>query len=203
MAMSTAISDGTIFQYELVFVVRLILSAVLGGMIGLERERRRRSAGFRTHILVTMGACIFMLVSIAMPAIIDQMPNGIVNNADPGRIAAQVVSGIGFLGAGAIMQDRGRVHGLTTAASLWVVAAIGLAVGAGLYLTAISSTLMLWMILSWFSTLESRAEEFRRQFTDKKEQKSGTDTEQEVEVAIGAADEEAAADVEGVQKEDA
>ncbi|MBP3584916.1 MAG: MgtC/SapB family protein [Peptococcaceae bacterium] len=147
---------GEIFQYELVFMFRLLLAMLLGGIIGAERERKNRSAGFRTHILVTVGSCMFMIVSISMPMMISTMPNGIVNNADPGRIAAQVVSGIGFLGAGAIIQDKGKVRGLTTAASLWVVAAIGLAVGAGMYLTAISTTFFLFLILSVFAKLEEK-----------------------------------------------
>ena len=98
--------DG-LWQCELVFIGRLLLALLLGGLIGMERQRKRgksNAAGFRTHILVTVGSCIFMLVSISMPMIIYAMPEGIVNNADPGRIAAQVVSGIGFLGAGAILQ---------------------------------------------------------------------------------------------------
>ena len=147
---------GEIFQYELVFMVRLLLAMFLGGIIGAERERKNRSAGFRTHILVTVGSCMFMIVSISMPMMISTMPNGIVNNADPGRIAAQVVSGIGFLGAGAIIQDKGKVRGLTTAASLWVVAAIGLAVGAGMYVTAISTTFFLFLILSVFAKFEEK-----------------------------------------------
>lgn len=147
--------DG-IFHYELIFMFRLLLAMFLGGIIGAERERKNRSAGFRTHILVTVGACMFMIVSISMPMMISTMPNGIVNNADPGRIAAQVVSGIGFLGAGAIMQDKGKVRGLTTAASLWVVAAIGLAIGAGMYLTAVSTTFFLFLILSVFAKFEEK-----------------------------------------------
>ena len=137
-------------------MVRLLLAMFLGGIIGAERERKNRSAGFRTHILVTVGSCMFMIVSISMPMMISTMPNGIVNNADPGRIAAQVVSGIGFLGAGAIIQDKGKVRGLTTAASLWVVAAIGLAVGAGMYVTAISTTFFLFLILSVFAKFEEK-----------------------------------------------
>lgn len=147
---------GEIFQYELVFMFRLLLAMLLGGIIGAERERKNRSAGFRTHILVTVGSCMFMIVSISMPMMISTMPSGIVNNADPGRIAAQVVSGIGFLGAGAILQDKGKVRGLTTAASLWVVSAIGLAVGAGMYVTAISTTFFLFLILSVFGKLEEK-----------------------------------------------
>ena len=153
--------DNQMWYLELIFITRLLLALLLGGLIGMERQRKKgksNSAGFRTHILVTVGSCLFMLVSISMPMVVDSMPNGIVNNADPGRIAAQVVSGIGFLGAGAILQGKSRVHGLTTAASLWVVAAIGLAVGAGLCLTATVATLMTFIILTWFSYLGNKAE---------------------------------------------
>ena len=119
--MTAFLYDNYFWQYELIFIGRLMLAMVLGGIIGLERELKNHSAGFRTHILVTVGSCVFMLVSVSMPVIITAMPNGTVNNVDPSRIAAQVVSGIGFLGAGAIIQAKGRrIHGLTTAASLWV-----------------------------------------------------------------------------------
>ena len=147
---------GEIFQYELIFMFRILLAMLLGGIIGAERERKNRSAGCRTHILVTVGSCMFMIVSISMPMMISTMPNGIGNNAEPGRIAAQVVSGIGFLGAGAIIQDKGKVRGLTTAASLWVVAAIGLAIGAGMYFSAISTTFFLFLILSVFAKFEEK-----------------------------------------------
>ena len=168
--MTAFLYDNYFWQYELIFIGRLMLAMVLGGIIGLERELKNHSAGFRTHILVTVGSCIFMLVSVSMPVIITAMPNGTVNNVDPSRIAAQVVSGIGFLGAGAIIQAKGRrIHGLTTAASLWVVAAIGLAVGAGLYLTSIIATIMLLNILTSFSRLESKlAAMMQRQQQDEK-----------------------------------
>ncbi len=152
------------FQFELVFIIRLVLALFLGGLIGMERQWKKKGsmispAGFRTHILVTVGACIFTLVSISMPMIIDIMGGGIVNNADPGRIAAQVVSGIGFIGAGAILQSKGRIHGLTSAASLWVAAAIGVAVGAGLYLTSVTATVLTLITLRWFSDLETKADQ--------------------------------------------
>ena len=168
--MTAFLYDNYFWQYELIFIGRLMLAMVLGGIIGLERELKNHSAGFRTHILVTVGSCIFMLVSVSMQVIITAMPNGTVNNVDPSRIAAQVVSGIGFLGAGAIIQAKGRrIHGLTTAASLWVVAAIGLAVGAGLYLTSIIATIMLLIILTSFSRLESKlAAMMQRQQQDEK-----------------------------------
>lgn len=146
------------WQYELIFVFRMMLAIILGAIVGVEREHRNRAAGFRTHILVSLGACVFMLVSISMPMLIGSMSPGIVNNADPGRIAAQVVSGIGFLGAGTIMQAKGKVHGLTTAASLWMVAAVGMAAGAGLYVTAIFSTIAIMVVLTWFTELEVHAD---------------------------------------------
>ncbi len=109
---------------ELEVVLRLILSAVIGGAIGIEREASNRPAGFRTHILVSVGSTLIMLVSAY----------GMGEGADPARLAAQVVSGIGFLGAGTILRTGNHIKGLTTAASLWVCAGIGLAIGAGFYL---------------------------------------------------------------------
>ncbi|MBR4943789.1 MAG: MgtC/SapB family protein [Peptococcaceae bacterium] len=151
------------WKYEMVYCFRLIMALVLGSWIGMERQWKKGKtaspAGLRTHILVTMGACIFTLVSISMPIVIETMGNGIVNNADPGRIAAQVVSGIGFIGAGAILQSKGKVHGLTTAASLWVAAAIGVAVGSGLYFSSVVATILTLVTLRWFSSLEIKANE--------------------------------------------
>lgn len=149
--------SSEMFAWETVILVRLLFAVFLGSLIGLEREQKNRSAGFRTHILVTVGSCIFMLVSITMPLVMMETPRGVVNNADPGRIGAQVVSGIGFLGAGAILQSKGRVKGLTTAASLWVVSAIGLAVGAGLYMTATLGTILILVVLTYFAKLECKA----------------------------------------------
>lgn len=113
-------------------VIKLSVAATLGGIVGLEREVSRKPAGLRTNILICAGSALFMIVSrlVAMEA-----PGG-----DPGRIAAQVVTGIGFLGAGAIIQSRGAVVGLTTAASIFIVAAIGLAVGAGYWIPAAVAT---------------------------------------------------------------
>jgi putative Mg2+ transporter-C (MgtC) family protein len=121
---------------ELEFVLRLLLSAVLAGAVGLEREISDQPAGFRTHMLVSLGACLFALVSAySVEGLFDgDRPVGV--RFDPTRIAAQIVTGIGFLGAGAIIRYGMSVRGLTTAASLWVVAAIGMAVGFGGYLLA-------------------------------------------------------------------
>lgn len=108
---------------------KLALSLVLGATIGMERGRKGHVAGMRTFALICMGATLSMLVSIFIPQEYLGLKNG-----DPGRIAAQVISGIGFLGAGAIIQQKGAVKGLTTAAGIWITAAIGLAIGAGMYL---------------------------------------------------------------------
>lgn len=113
---------------------RLALAALLGGLIGLERETRRQAAGLRTHMVVSIGSCLVMLVSLYMWREVDP------HRADPGRIAAQVVAGIGFLGAGAILRYGVSVRGLTTAAALWTAAGIGLAVGAGYWKAGVAAT---------------------------------------------------------------
>lgn len=147
MAVETAIS-------------RLILSALLGGLVGLERESLNRPAGFRTHILVSIGSTLIMLVSLDVFRLFGEM-----TNADPGRIAAQVVSGIGFLGAGTILRDGATIRGLTTAASLWLVAGVGLAVGIGAYVPAVASTVIGLAALTFLSRLE-RLVIVRRQFQE-------------------------------------
>ncbi len=112
-------------------VFKLILSLIAGGLVGLNREQHKQPAGFRTHILICVGATLLMMLSIYIPQVYFDFKNG-----DPSRIAAQVVSGIGFLGAGAIIRMGSNVRGLTTAASIWLISAIGLAIGAGLYVIA-------------------------------------------------------------------
>ncbi|CAH0118105.1 MULTISPECIES: MgtC/SapB family protein [unclassified Paenibacillus] len=126
-----------ITQWEL--VLRLIMAAAVGGLIGIERERNNHAAGFRTHILVCLGSAMIMLLSIYGFAEFAAEPNV---RMDPARLAAQVVSGIGFLGAGAILRNGNVIKGLTTAASVWVVAALGLCVGAGFYTGALVCTLL-------------------------------------------------------------
>jgi putative Mg2+ transporter-C (MgtC) family protein len=124
--------------------LRLLLALVLGGLIGLEREQNSHAAGFRTHILVCLGSALIMLLSIyGFPEFVDE-PNVRV---DPARLAAQVISGIGFLGAGTILRNGLSISGLTTAASLWVCAAIGLAVGAGFYFAAMLACVMVLLSL--------------------------------------------------------
>lgn len=129
-------------------IVRLLLAGVLGGFVGYERERHNRPAGLRTHILVCLGSSLVMIVSVA------GFGGGMGASGDQARIAAQVVSGIGFLGAGTIMRQGSAVRGLTTAASLWVVAAIGLATGIGLYTAAISTTVLVLLSLYLLSGVE-------------------------------------------------
>lgn len=130
---------------EGIVVFRLAAALFLGSIIGLERELNNRPAGFRTHILVCVGAALFTLVSIYG-----------IENSDPARIAAQIVSGIGFLGAGTIMREGTSIRGLTTAASLWSVAGVGMAIGAGFYLGAVATTVFMVIVLMFFNSLERR-----------------------------------------------
>ena len=132
-------------------VAKLILSMILGAIIGIERRRKGQIAGLRTFALISMGATLAMLISIYIPQVYFGLKNG-----DPGRIAAQVVSGVGFLGAGAIIQMKGSVRGLTTAAGIWMAACIGLAVGAGMYLISIIATLLIIFILVNIERIEMR-----------------------------------------------
>ncbi len=134
---------------------RLLLAAVLGGVIGLDRERREWAAGLRTHMLVSVGAALVIIVSAFGFADVLGTPNVVL---DPSRIAAQVVTGIGFLGAGTIMflQRQQVIRGLTTAAGLWAVAAIGLAAGSGLYIAAALATAVAWLIMAGLKPLERR-----------------------------------------------
>jgi putative Mg2+ transporter-C (MgtC) family protein len=127
-------------------LLRLAIAAALGGAVGLEREFREREAGFRTHMLVSVGSALFTLASAY--GFRDFLVHGdSVIRADPTRIAAQIVTGIGFLGAGAIIRQGFSVRGLTTAATLWVVAAIGLSAGAGYYSAAVITTLVVLVSL--------------------------------------------------------
>lgn len=134
---------------NLELVLRILSSAVIGGIIGIEREAHNRPAGFRTHILVTMGAALIMLIST-------QAFQGLNVINDPGRIAAQVVSGVGFLGAGTIIISGQEIRGLTTAASLWVCAGIGLAIGSGFYLGGVVTALIVFLSLSVLSKIEMK-----------------------------------------------
>jgi putative Mg2+ transporter-C (MgtC) family protein len=132
-------------------VIRLAVAALLGSLIGFERERLLWSAGIRTHMLVSVGACLFMIVSAYGFQYSTLNPHTVL---DPSRIAAQVVSGIGFLGAGSILLRGNSVRGMTTAASIWSVAALGLASGGGLYFAAVVSTVIILVILAGLKPIE-------------------------------------------------
>lgn len=135
--------------YEGEVLMRLVLSCVMGGIIGYERQARHKSAGLRTNILVCLGSCLVMLLSQSLYQDVEGK-----TNADPARLAAQVVSGIGFLGAGAIMKEGVTVTGLTTAACLWVVAGVGLAVGAGFYVGAGITTALVFLICGYLTRFD-------------------------------------------------
>jgi putative Mg2+ transporter-C (MgtC) family protein len=134
-------------------VLRLAVAAVLGALVGLERERLEWAAGMRTHALVSLGSALFMVVSIFGFSDILNERHVIL---DPSRVAAQVASGIGFIGAGTIIFRREVVKGLTTAASIWAVAAVGLAVGGGMFLAAVSATLLALALLVLAKPLKAR-----------------------------------------------
>ena len=132
-------------------LLRLAAAAALGSMVGCERERLLWAAGIRTHMLVCVGSCLIMIVSAyGFAGVLDQQHTVL----DPSRVAAQVVSGIGFLGAGSILARGEIIKGLTTAASIWTVAAIGLAIGGGLYFAGVASTILILIILAGVKPLE-------------------------------------------------
>ena len=150
------IADGIV-------VIRLLAAMLMGGMVGWERERKgHRAAGFRTHMLVSVGSCLIMLTGIHL----FEIYRGIAP-IDPGRMAAQVVSGIGFLGAGTILRVRDSVRGLTTAASLWAVAGIGLAIVTGFYIGAGTTTVIVLVVLFFLSRVEGRLGISKRSGTQK------------------------------------
>lgn len=131
--------------------LRLILAMIFGGAVGWERKRKGQAAGVRTFALISMGACMAMLISIYVPQEFLGLKNG-----DPGRIAAQVVTGVGFLGGGAMIQQRGSIRGLTTAAGIWMVATIGMAIGVGMYLESALATVLILLVLTCFEYWEKR-----------------------------------------------
>ena len=137
---------------------KLTLATILGGVIGWEREASGKAAGLRTNILICVGAALLTELSMVFGTLVSASGQP----SDPARIAAQIVTGIGFLGAGTIMQAKGNVTGLTTAATLWVVAAIGMTVGAGAFLEATGTTLLVLSVLWPLAWIEERVEEARR-----------------------------------------
>ena len=127
--------------------IRLLLAAVLGGLIGIEREIRDKPAGLRTNILICVGSALYMSLSTQIAQLL---------GGDPTRIATQIISGIGFLGAGAVLHSHGFVLGLTTAATIWVVAGVGMALGSGMYLVAVFATAMSLVTLYFLSFIEDK-----------------------------------------------
>ncbi|MUV38053.1 uncharacterized protein JNUCC1_01877 [Lentibacillus sp. JNUCC-1] len=141
-------------QHFSVIALRILIALLLSGLIGFERELKNHSAGFRTHILVGIGACLMMLLSLyGFQSLIDAYDN---IRFDPARIPSYVISGIGFLGAGTIIVYGGTIRGLTTAASIWAVAGLGLVVGMGMYSTAIYTTLLILLSLGFLNNIENK-----------------------------------------------
>lgn len=137
-------------------LLRIGIAAILGGVIGIERGAMDKSAGMRTHMLVSLGSALFMVSSILI--VQDFAEPGVQTRLDPTRIASTIVTGIGFLGGGIIFRQESRVHGLTTAAGLWVAAAIGLACGAGYYIMAAGGVVLAVVILGLMRPFEKRIE---------------------------------------------
>ncbi len=160
---------------ELEFILRIFVASLLGGAIGLEREYRDKAAGFRTHFLVALGSALFMIISVyGFEGVLTGDFNAPIR-LDVSRIAAQVVTGIGFIGAGTIIFQKNAVHGLTTAAGIWVTAAIGMACGGGMYILAAVSTALVLIGLEAFNYLLHR---FDRR-NDKKPTPHSTEKENE------------------------
>ena len=147
-------------------IIRLVLAFILGGIIGFERQSRGKSAGVKTHILVTLGACLVTLNGVYI---------GIQTGSDPGRLSAQVITGIGFLGSGLILKDSDSIRGLTSASSIWLVGCIGIAVGSGFILGACVTSAMV-IILLLFTRTPLYRKFFEENFCSQKE-KLDDDTE--------------------------
>lgn len=135
---------------QLTMAVRLLLAALLAMIVGMDRERLQKSAGLRTHMLTGVGACLFTVISFYGSS-----------SGDPTRIASSIVVGIGFLGAGTIIQRQDQAHDLTTAASIWTTAAIGMTVGIGAWLLSIIATIFIWFILAILRRFEETKAERR------------------------------------------
>ncbi|MFQ3546392.1 MgtC/SapB family protein [Halobacillus rhizosphaerae] len=145
---------GILNEHLIVFLIRILVALLLSGTIGFEREIKNHSAGFRTHILVGVGSCLMMLLSLyGFEAYMDQYENV---RFDPARIPSYVISGIGFLGAGSIIVNGSTIRGLTTAASIWTVAGLGLVVGAGMYDLAILTTVIVLLSLIFLNKIEKQ-----------------------------------------------
>ena len=152
---NSLVTDGWAWGNLILIVLAIFLTVILSSCVGFEREIRGRSAGLRTHLLVAVGSCIIMIISIyGLPVIGDA-------GRDPARLAAQVITGVGFLGAGAIIHYAGGIRGLTTAGTIWLVMAIGLACGSMNFMLAIFSTLIVMVVLTTFRKIERRVTKTR------------------------------------------
>lgn len=152
---NSLVIDGWAWGNLILIVLAIFLTVILSSCVGFEREIRGRSAGLRTHLLVAVGSCIIMIISIyGLPVIGDA-------GRDPARLAAQVITGVGFLGAGAIIHYAGGIRGLTTAGTIWLVMAIGLACGSMNFMLAIFSTLIVMVVLTTFRKIERRVTKTR------------------------------------------
>lgn len=150
---------------ELDFILRIFVASLLGGIIGLEREYREKAAGFRTHFLVALGSALFMIISVyGFEGVLSNDFNAPIR-LDVSRVAAQVVTGIGFIGAGTIIFQKNAVRGLTTAAGVWVTAAIGMACGGGMYLLAVVCTALVLIGLEAFNYFLHRFDRHRAKDT--------------------------------------
>lgn len=145
---------STIHSTPLTLIIKLLLAAAAGALIGMEREKHGRPAGLRTHLLVALASCLMMIISETFYLKYEEIPGTSILRIDPSRIAAQIVAGIGFIGAGVILKDGLTVRGLTTAACLWLAAAIGMGFGMGLYLPTITGTLIGIISLIFLKRLE-------------------------------------------------
>jgi len=136
---------------EVEIIIRLLVAAALGAAVGFERERHNQPAGLRTHIVLVVGAALAMALSVDIAERYAPDLRG-----DPARLAAQVITGVGFLGAGAILRSGANIRGLTTAASLWTMAVVGLAIGSGMYWAGVATTVLLWIILYVVDLIEKK-----------------------------------------------
>jgi putative Mg2+ transporter-C (MgtC) family protein len=141
-------------SYELAILLKILLAGLAGGIVGIEREKHGRPAGLRTHLLVSVGSCLMMIVSEAFFLKYGNLPGTGVVRLDPGRVAAQIITGIGFLGAGVIIKEGFSVRGLTSAACLWMVAGIGMSFGVGMFSTGAIGTVVAFFSLFFLKKLE-------------------------------------------------
>ncbi|MGD6818623.1 MgtC/SapB family protein [Metabacillus sp. 113a] len=161
---------------EVTMMIRIVFTAIICGFIGAEREINGHPAGFRTHLIVGIGACLLMLLSLyGFKEYLDEYPH---TQFDPSRIPSYVISGIGFLGAGTILVKGGSIHGLTTAASIWISAGLGLVIGAGMYILAGFTALAVWLSLSFLNRVHWSFRKKEERETMKVKVQQGNDLEE-------------------------